>query len=294
MADVPQGAFTKGAQRILGSGSGRGKIDSRGGGLSAPSNDSRLQRMVISLESDIIPRLVMARGTPCRFDGSSAPSDVSPDDVAEFVDLLLTHDETAAQAYIEAMQARGYAIEALYLDLLAPSAHLLGRMWEEDLCHFTDVTLAMGQMQRLVRELAPVFQGEKRGRRQGRRMLLTPTVGEQHTFGLYMLAEFVRRTGWEVWSRTPKSRSELIALVRKQWFAVVGISVGSESQFKGVAADIKALRQASANRRLAVMVGGHIFIDQPNLVAQIGADATAVDGPEAARKAETLFARPVK
>lgn len=44
------------------------------------------------------------------------------------------------------------------------------------------------------------------------------------------------------------------------------------------------------NRRIGILVGGTIFDGRPGLVADIGADATAADGAEAALQAETLIA----
>ena len=37
------------------------------------------------------------------------------------------------------------------------------------------------------------------------------------------------------------------------------------------------------------MVGGRIFVAHPELVARVGADATAIDGGQAALQAESLL-----
>jgi methanogenic corrinoid protein MtbC1 len=48
------------------------------------------------------------------------------------------------------------------------------------------------------------------------------------------------------------------------------------------------VRQQSRNRDVKVMVGGALFVEQPDRVALVGADSTAGDGREAIREAEIL------
>jgi hypothetical protein len=44
---------------------------------------------------------------------------------------------------------------------------------------------------------------------------------------------------------------------------------------------IQSIRRASRNRGVGVLVGGRLFIEHPDYVARVGADATAVDGRQA-------------
>jgi methanogenic corrinoid protein MtbC1 len=215
--------------------------------------------------------------------------------VDEFVKLILAHDVVVASAYFEAMRSRGVSLEALYLHLLAPAARRLGEFWSDDRCDFTEVTVALGRLQQALRELSPAFRNEAKPREHGRRALLMPAPGEQHTFGLFMVAEFFRRAGWDVWGGPPSSSNDLTGMVRAEWFDVVGLSVGCESRLDVLAAGIRAIRRASRNRAIGVMVGGPTFVMHPELVALVGADATAADARQAAFQAESLvslLARP--
>lgn len=85
------------------------------------------------------------------------------------------------------------------------------------------------------------------------------------------------------------TRDELVRTLRDQWFTLVGISVGSEQQLESVAASIRAIRRRSRNRAIGVMVGGPVFVGQPDLAARIGADATAIDGLQATLQAQNLL-----
>ena len=41
----------------------------------------------------------------------------------------------------------------------------------------------------------------------GRRALLVSVPGEQHSFGVTMVAEFFRRAGWDAWTGAPRTRT---------------------------------------------------------------------------------------
>ncbi|RZJ18331.1 MAG: cobalamin-binding protein, partial [Haliea sp.] len=112
---------------------------------------------------------------------------LGPQDVERFARLVLARDDDVAQACVDAMRDRGVPIESIYLDLLAPVARHLGELWEQDLCDFTDVTLGLGRLQQVLRELSPAFGQSIDHPTNGRRVLLLPSPGEQHTFGLVMV-----------------------------------------------------------------------------------------------------------
>jgi methanogenic corrinoid protein MtbC1 len=252
----------------------------------------RLARIANTIESEIVPRLVLAhRGAPGMAKGAARDGPTADaEQVARFANLILERDVGDALASIEELRARGVSLESVYLDLLAPAARHLGELWEADLCDFTQVTIGLWRLQQIVRELSPAFQTEGEHREHDRRVLLVPVRGEQHTFGLLMVADFFRRAGWDVWAGTPASLEELIAIARSEWFAVVGFSVSCETHLEGLASDILALRRASRNRGVGVMVGGKVFLEHPELAALVGADATAYDARQACSQAESLLA----
>jgi methanogenic corrinoid protein MtbC1 len=253
-------------------------------------SEARMARLVRTIEGEIVPRLVLARrvvqpllpvlGKPAR-----APDEV---DVRELVRLLLAHDVGVASAYVETVRQRGATLESVCLCLLAPAARELGLLWEEDECDFMQVTVGLCRLHQLLRELSPEFRAE---RKVNRNVLLAPVPGDQHTFGITLVAQFLRRAGWEVWHEFPTSSAELLQIVRQNWFTVVGLSVGSETRVDDVAAMIVAIRQTSRNRSLGVLLGGPVLVARPELAAQMGADATACDGPMAVLRAEHMCTR---
>lgn len=210
--------------------------------------------------------------------------------VSEFGELVLGRDEEAALAFIEAKLAKETSLDDLYLDLLAPTARYLGGLWDIDACDFSAVTLGLCRLHRVLRELDSAFVSETATDPNGLPVLLAPAPGEQHMFGVLMVAEFFRRAGWHVWSGTLGSSAELAAMVRGEWFAILGFSLSCESRADALASAIEVARRQSRNRSIGILVGGSAFIENPDLVARVGADAVAADARHAPEQAQALVA----
>ena len=255
----------------------------------APSPQERLASIVRTIEQDIIPRLVRAHREPAAAPVPLPSIAVTGEDLQAFLPLILAFDDEGWHAFLERLLARGVAVDDIYLSLLAPAARELGRLWDEDMRSFTEVTVAMGRMQRVMRTLSPSFGREIDFPVDGRRVLLLPAPGEQHTFGLSIVAEFFRRAGWDVVGDSEAGAADPAALVRREWFDVIGISVGLETRLDWLKSGISAVRNASRNRAIGVLVGGPAFMDSPERVVEVGADGTAIDGRQAPQMAERLM-----
>lgn len=245
-----------------------------------------------TIEGEIIPRLLLAHRHADYSPSVSHERKMFPNgiDVEEFTRIAMTHELGVVASFVEAMRYRGVQLEALFLDLLAPSARLMGELWEADLADFAEVTLGLSHLQRILRDLSPAFVAEGDNREIGRRALLVAAPGDQHTFGISMVEEFFRRAGWEVFGAPSATAKDLLEMVRRDWFAVVGFSLSSEIRLEGLANVIQAIRRASRNRNVGIMVGGNLFLSNPELVLAIGADLTAVDGRQAVLQAQNLLA----
>ncbi len=304
--------------------------------VNVPSPEERLARLVRTIEADIIPRLMDAHRVPEAVAQGAIPGvDGAPDTApaalrgaastlrqlrpqltaARFAAMALQADDAELFGCIDALVAEGCAIESLYMDLLAPTARHLGQLWVDDRCHFADVTIATGRLQQLLRRLSPLFGQSRMAPPDGRRVLLLPAPGEQHTLGLAMVADYFARAGWLVSaggtlvdsepapSYSPRTSArdeatqafvqETLRSVRRDWFDVIGISLGSARAVDDLRRFITALRQASRNRGLGILVGGPLFALHPEAVREVGADATAADGQSAPVVAEQLLSQRV-
>ncbi len=250
---------------------------------------SHLAALASALQQRIIPRLIRAHAAPAPEPELSELTGrpVGPGEVRELVRLVLLPDDGPARARIVAMRQRGVPVEALMLDLLALVARQLGEMWLQDQCTFTDVTVGVGRLQQLLREISPGLPLGPQALPHPLRILLLPSPGEQHTFGLVMVSEFFISAGWDV-AGGPAAPVDPFAAVQREWFDVVGFSLASEVHLPRLAPAIAVVRKASLNPHVGVLVGGPLFHAHPGLASEVGADAVAVNGSLAPGIAETL------
>jgi methanogenic corrinoid protein MtbC1 len=256
--------------------------------LQRPVTEARLGHLVEAIERDIIPRLVRAHASNLPSLRTGGPEE---DEVQAFTAHVLARDDHAIEAQLAQLRERGVSIESLFIDLFAPAARHLGALWEDDRCHFADVTIGLGRLQQLMRGLSTAFGSEVEPPAGGMRVLLAPAPGEQHTFGLSMVAQFFARAGWDVAGLPGPSSRPLRDRVHDEWFDVVGLSAGCSARSDGLAACIAELRRRSHNTAVVVMVGGPLFTLQPELAEQVGADVAVTDGRQAPLVAEQWLSR---
>jgi MerR family transcriptional regulator, light-induced transcriptional regulator len=87
-------------------------------------------------------------------------SGISRDEIVAFTQTLLAKDVTAANVIVAELREVGCTIDAIYLQLLAPSARYLGELWEADTCNFSEVTLCLWRIQTMLYDLSPAFQSD--------------------------------------------------------------------------------------------------------------------------------------
>lgn len=252
------------------------------------AEESRQRALALSrvVETDIIPRLKLLH--PQLAPGASAPLP-KPDaqQIEAFTQLLLGSDLSAASDAVRDHSAKGYTAESMFLELLAPAASLLGRLWDEDLCDFIEVTVGVARLQLLLSQYR--FEPRVSSPDEHRSVLLMGAPGELHTFGVAVVEQFLQVAGWQVASGLASSPDQISALVGSTWFDVVGLTLSSETRLDGLTASIRSIREVSRNRSVGIMVGGPVFLEKPELVEHVGADASAVDAPTAVLLAQRLF-----
>lgn len=269
---------------------GTGGLLARQGGRELRRNRAIRERSALlrrTIETEVLPRLVLALQPATA--AAAAPIQAPADALAA---LSFAVDAAAFDVAVDAAGASGLSIARIHLDLLAPAAWRLGQWWDEDRCSFADVTLGIWRLQQAMYRLGSEFQRPARARPdQRRRALVVPLFGEQHGFGAAMVGEFLRRAGWEVDGERADTQRALTERVAGGSFAMVGLSIGGDDRLGELTTAIRAVRRASRNRDLGIMVGGPAFNARPELVLKVGADTTAADAEGAVRRAEELLRR---
>lgn len=252
---------------------------------------ARQAKLARIISNDVIPRLLKLHNEviPDAPPVASLIEALAPSsaDITGLADIVLGSDLEAAAAYVMVLRDRGLSMETLFVELLEPTARRLGEMWDKDECDFIDVTLGVARLQKLLAifndtHAIPALD-------QRRRVLMAMTPGNQHSFGVAMVERFLLAAGWDVQAELTGTADEIAAVARDSWFAVAGLTIGSERQIDSLKKAIALLREQSCNRAIGIMVGGPIFTANPGIAYEVGADATAPNAPAAVLVAQKLF-----
>lgn len=245
----------------------------------------RRDRLADMVATAIVPRLlVLHREVIAGPEAADAPSEA---EIEELARLVLSPDLAAAAAYVTLMREKGLSMDALFVGLLEPAARHLGTLWENDACDFVDVTLGLGRLQKLLAvfnctHTLPALD-------QRRRILLAAMPDDPHSFGLKMVEKFLTAGAWTVEVSTGAPLETLGEIVETRWFAVIGLTLGSDRHLEALRAAIPVLRARSCNPAVKIMVGGGLITAHPDMARSLGADAMAADAPTAVLVAQRLF-----
>ena len=244
----------------------------------ARPTESHLQEFASVIENVIVPRLLMSH-----VNGNSAlmKEKVSLKNVAvsDFIKLATQDDPAAAIDYVRHLMISGVPFQDVLLELMAPAARVLGERWEEDQASFVEVALGVSRMHRILREFDGVPSHLWSNAGFGRHALLLPTPGEKHSFGLRLVQEFLLRESWTVTNNPVDDVEELGGLVAQEHFDIVGLSLSGQTVLEPFLESIRIIRKKSKNRKVRIIVGGHLFVEKPELIESCGSDAYAVDAP---------------
>ena len=92
-------------------------------------------------------------------------------------------------------------------------------------------------------------------------------------------------------SQRPASMDQILGVVSKHSFAVIGLSVSRTNELGTLARAVAKIRRHSKNSAIGVMVGGPALCGKPEMAATVGADAMASNGLLAVIAAQKLFDR---
>mgnify|MGYP003863656627 CR=1 FL=1 len=270
-------------------------------------------RLLEAIEGELIPRLMMAHAAGATIN-SMAPSDVAAatlkivplapatpvalptrwptDDIVRFAEWASRSDATDMIEFVDNAIDRGATLTNVYLDLVAPTARLLGDNWLSDRASFIDVHMGLLELHRLVShyELTDFDMTQS----SGHNILLSAAPGDQHTFGILLVADFFRRAGWEVDNDSGHTEDQIARKVASTPFSCVGLSLYNEEQLVSMTSCIERLRNASLNEDILIVVGGEFFTGRSSPSAIVGADLCILDaGTAVDQVAAHLEGRPV-
>jgi len=225
------------------------------------------------VQDEIVPRLLALTGAR-----SHKRVPIAADLVSAVADAAVEGETGVVESHILSHVVNGATLADALLDIVGPAARQLGMSWEADERDFMEVTIGLGTLQQVLTALSD---DKMEPAMPNRRILLGPTPGEGHTLGLAIIDHLFRTARWDVEFDPYADRPALIGNVHDSWFAVAGLTLSADSFIEEARDTISAMRGASMNPRLRILVGGPAFERWDGLGARIGADAIATDARSA-------------
>lgn len=266
---------------------GRARKDQQPG-VRGPSGLAATRSLSTLVEEQIIPRLLMAHSVAGPRVRPMVCREITQEDAARFASLPLELDADELLDLVETFIRSGVAVESVFVELLAPSARRLGEHWERDECDFLDVTMGLWRLQEVMRQLAIRYPPPLVLSNGSRSALFTPIPGDGHSLGVLMVEEVFARAAWQTEVLIEPNRRELLHLVGERRFDLVGLTVTCDCPNDALSDLISAIRAASKARGVQVIIGGRMVNANPEVVAQVGADGSAIDARSALAVADGL------
>jgi MerR family transcriptional regulator, light-induced transcriptional regulator len=254
-----------------------------------PMHDQNIARLI---EGEIIPRLLMAhrRGSGALESRSvSTSAVVREQDIAYVAELALDHDADMLFRHMAQLEVRGISTDQILIECIAPAATLLGERWVEDQIDFIDVTMAVWRLQESVHILSSRRPGRAVDTTRAHKALFSVMPGDQHNLGTQIVDECFRRSGWDTICLMATTEADLLSTIRQAPLDMVGLTVSTDNHIEELPRLIAAVRAASSNPRLGVMLGGRVFNGNSALAIRLGADGAAKDARAAVDMANDLL-----
>ncbi len=234
------------------------------------------------IETDLLPRLMQEHGL------AESQDEPRPADARICASAIEELAQFAADDNVEALSERFRQILAgasdmpvLFLDLLAPAARLLGGWGEDGRISFEAVDRGVKSLEQVVQMFnRDTLPQASRGWRSGS-ILLSALPNDSHTFGLKMVEELFRRDGWSLTTLPAPKKGDIVAEVSRNFFHVLGLSVGGLNTAQRGAELIAEIRAAALNPEMKIVIGGPAISAGEVNADSFGADQAALDGPSA-------------
>jgi methanogenic corrinoid protein MtbC1 len=208
---------------------------------------------------------------------------------SEYVHTLLGGYRAAAGRLAFDAAERGEPVRALYLDVLQPALHEIGRLWQMNKINVAQEHFCSAATQVVMSQLLPRVVPDEAS---GRSVVVVCVGGERHELGARMVQDFFEMAGWDTYfcgADTPHDAVVESVVERAADLLAVSATMGCHVHaVHDVIARVRADPRCAGQR---VMAGGHPFGIDPGLWRTVGADGTARDAATAVELAAQWMPR---
>lgn len=208
----------------------------------------------------------------------SARSTTEPSEIL-VVGLIKASQSGTKEAFAELlneMRKARVSVAAL-ADIYIPlAARRMGEAWHEDEMSWLEVSIGVGRLQSLLREIGTAWAADQAGDAGHGTILMIIPDREQHTLGPMVAMAQMRRYGVSVCLRIAPSLEELRGLVSARAFDGVMISVATIDKLESVRKTVKYIRTLST-KPIPIIVGGAVMFKIEDAASCTGADFSSND-----------------
>jgi MerR family transcriptional regulator, light-induced transcriptional regulator len=214
-------------------------------------------------------------------DAANPRGSLSPELLASL--LADGDDELAAWTLRHALEEAPRA--QVFDGLLRDTMHLVGERWSTGQWSVAEEHLASRTLLRALEQVAPDLGPEGR---IGPIAVLASVAGEHHMIGLVCLEQVLMEAGWTTTNMgADLPAADLARFVSRNEVALVALSATDPARLGALADTVLAIREATPDRRIPVLVGGGIA-NRPGLAAALQVDWTGTSVSAAAAFAATV------
>lgn len=205
-----------------------------------------------------------------------------------YLQSVLSGERRAAVGVaLEAVRS-GMSVPDVYLEILQPVQHEIGRMWERNEVTVSKEHMATAITQYVVAHLYPHLEIPDVSRGNA---IVTGVRGELHQLGANMVSDVLEADGWNArFLGTQLPHASVLEAIEEHEPRLVGISATVLSSLHAVAELIDETRTAFGSD-VHILVGGGAFRANPDSWSSIGADGYGRDLRDAVRVASELVPR---
>ncbi len=165
------------------------------------------------------------------------------------------------------------ALSDVYIPI---AARRMGQAWLDDELSWVEVTIGVGRMQSLLREIGAAWVADQAGDTgHGTVMFIVPDR-EQHTLGPMVAIGQLRRFGVSVCLRIAPSFGELRDLMAARQFDGIMISVATKEKLESVSRTVQFLKTINGSST-PIVVGGAVMSKVEDPASCTGADFSSND-----------------
>lgn len=204
----------------------------------------------------------------------------------EYLDELLAGDRVRARTLIFRALESGLDLRRVYLEVLQPVQHEVGRLWEINAIGVAQEHFCTAVTQLIVSQLYP----EIMARPKNGLVLVASCVGsELHEIGLRMVADFFELAGWDTrFFGGNMPVDQVVAALNDTRADLLAVSTTMLSHIEGLRRLISRARER-CHEELKILAGGFAFNTLPELWKSVGADGSARNADEAVETAGRII-----